>query len=219
VRGPGLPATGAPGLPDGPARRWQEAEDRLHPIAVASPETYERYLELVRAIAQELAPIATRAELVEAEPGAEAVAARAIARTELPTAGLDVVLATRAAFAVRGRALAIEEAATDRAQRVRTAEERGDDWVVIEEAGDGLLSPLRRLEMHLPDGAGVASSIEVDLEGGPAVFRVQEVALDPSTGKVLDPPAGKTEPLTFTERTAWASAVAELRQRLGGPAS
>ena len=204
---------GGPGHLDEAARRWQEAEDRLHPIAVASPEIYERYLELVRAIAEELAPIATRARLLEAEPGAAAAAARAIDRGGLRAEGLDVELATRAAFAIRARALATEEAAADRRRRVRVARERGDDWVVIEEAGDGILSPLRGLEMHLPDGVGLATSIEIDLEGGSATYQVQEVALDPRTGSVLDPPA-TAGISTFGDRTSWEAAVTELKRRL-----
>ena len=191
----------------------------MHPIAVASPDVYERYLELVRAITEELAPIATRAQLLEAEPDAAAAAARAIDRRGVRAAGLDVVLATRAAFAIRARALAIEHAKADRTRRVRAAQERGDDWVVVDETGDGVLSAFRGLEMHLPDGAGLATSIEVDLERGSAAFRVQEVALDPHTGTVLDPGATAAEPLTFADRTAWESAVAELRRRLGGASS
>jgi hypothetical protein len=214
VREPDPPEGGGVGLLEDALRRWQEAEDRLHPIAVASPELYERSLELVRAIAGELAPIATRTQLLEAERDAAAAAARAIDRAGLRTEGLDVPLATRAAFAIRARSLASEEAAADRRNRVRAAEERGDDWVVIERTGDGVMSPFRGLEMHLPDGAGLATWIEVDLEGGPASYSVQEVALDPRTGSLLDPAAPGSEPATFGDRTSWEAAVAELKRGL-----
>jgi hypothetical protein len=175
---------------------------------------YERYLELVRAIVVELASVPTRARLVDAEPDAGSMAARAIDRGKLRADGLDVELATAAAFALRARALATEEAAADRRRRVRIARERGDEWVVIEEAGDGVLSPFRGLEMHLPDGAGVATSIEIDLDRGFAVHRVQEVALDPDTGTPLGPPPTVASPSTFDDRTAWETAVAELKRRL-----
>ncbi len=211
VRGPGPPAEG-PGSLDDALRRWQRAEDRLHPIAVASPELYERYLELVQAIVEELAPVPTRARLLEADAGP--TAARAIDRRKLRADGLDVELATGAAFAIRARALATEEAAADRRRRVRIARERGDEWVVIEEAGDGVLSPFRGLEMHLPDGAGVATSIEIDVDRGSATYRVQEVSLDPHTGTPLDPPPTAAPPSTFDDRAAWEAAVAGLKRRL-----
>jgi hypothetical protein len=152
--------------------------------------------------------------LLDAEADAGPMAARAIDRRKLRADGLDVELATAAAFAIRARALATEEAAADRRRRVRMARERGDGWVVIEEAGDGVLSPFRGLEMHLPDGAGVATSIEIDLDRGAAVYRVQEVALDPQTGEPLDLSPAAAPPSTFDDRTAWETAVAELKRRL-----
>jgi hypothetical protein len=68
--------------------------------------------------------------------------------------------------------------------------------------------------MHLPDGAGVATSIEIDLDRGSAAHRVQEVTLDPDTGEPLDPPPTAAPPSTFDDRTAWETAVAELKRRL-----
>lgn len=168
----------------------------------------------MQAIIEELASVPTRARLVDAEPDAGPMAARAIDHRKLRADGLDVELATAAAFAIRARALATEEAASDRRRRLRIARERGDEWVVIEEAGDGVLSPFRGLEMHLPDGAGVATSIEIDVDRGSATYRVQEVALDPDTGTPLDPPPTAAPPSTFDDRTAWESAVAELKRRL-----
>jgi hypothetical protein len=85
----------------------------------------------VQAIVEELAPVPTRARLVDAEADAGAMAARAIDHRKLRADGLDVELAAAAAFAIRARALATEEAAADRRRRVRIARERGDEWVVI----------------------------------------------------------------------------------------
>ncbi len=213
ARIPGFPGAGEPGHVDEPARRWVEAEDRVHPIAVASPETYERYLEVVGAIADELGSIATRAQLVEADRSAGAIAERAIARAGISAEGLDLRLAAGAAFAMRDRALAVEERGREAARRVTAAENRGDEWVVVEESGDGAMTPYRRLEMHLPDGAGLVCSVDADLEGGPTVYRVQVVGLDPRTGRGLDRARQGEAPLTFSKRDPWQEAITELRAR------
>ena len=205
---------GEPGDLDETARRWHEAEDRLHPIAVASPETYERYLEVVGAIVDELGSIDTRAQLIEADPSAVATAERAVARAALAAEGLDLRLAAGAAFAMRSRALAVEERREEAARRVRVARGRGDEWVVVEESGDGMMTPHRRLEMHLPDGAGLVCSVEADLEGGPTVFMVQVVAFDPRTGRAEVGPEPAEEPLSFSEERSWREAISTLRARL-----
>ncbi|MGH2629136.1 MAG: hypothetical protein ACRDHI_01065 [Actinomycetota bacterium] len=217
IRAPGFPAVGRPGRLDDAVQRWQEAEDRLHPIAVASPETYERYLELIRAIAGELGPIATREQLVEADPRSGAIADRAVTRTGLAAEGLDLRLAAGAAFAVRDRVLAVEERRREASRRVCAAAGRGDDWVVVDESGDGVMTPYRRLEMHLPDGAGLVCSIDADLEGGPTVFGVQVVALDPRTGRVEVGQEPAEGPLTFPEERSWREAITDLRARLESP--
>jgi len=184
---------------------------------VASPETYERYLELVRVIVDELHVIDTSAQLLEADRNAEAIARRAVAGSELVSDGLDLRLAAGAAFAVRSRRLAVEERRNDAERRVRAARERGDAWVVIEETGDGVLTPYRRVEMHLPDGAGLICTIEADLEGGPTIYRAQVVQLDPTTGRGVDRPARAGEPLTFSERRQWREAISDLMSRIESP--
>ncbi|MGZ8630641.1 MAG: hypothetical protein ACXWZF_06690 [Actinomycetota bacterium] len=186
----------------------------MHPIALASPETYERYLELVRVIVDELEVVDTRAQLLEADRNAEAIARRAVAGSGLVSEGLDLRLAAGAAFAVRSRRLAVEERRNDAEHRVRAARERGDAWVVIEETGDGVLTPYRRLEMHVPDGAGLICTVEADLEGGPTVYRAQVVELDPRTGRGVDRPEGIGEPLTFSERRPWQDAIVNLMSRI-----
>jgi len=184
---------------------------------VASPETYERYLELVRVIVEELEVVETRAQLLEADRSAEAIARRAVAGSGLVSDGLDLRLAAGAAFAVRSRRLAVEERRNDAERRVRAARERGDAWVVIEETGDGVLTPYRRVEMHLPDGAGLVCTVETDLEGGPTIYRAQVVELDPMTGRGVDRPERAGEPLTFSERRRWREAISDLMSRIESP--
>jgi hypothetical protein len=189
----------------------------LHPIAVASPETYEHYLELVRVIVDELEVVETRAQLIEADRNAEAIARRAVADSGLVSDSLDLRLAAGAAFAVRSRRLAVEERRSDAERRVRAAREHGEPWVVIEEIGDGVLTPYRRLEMHLPDGAGLICTVEADLEGGPTIYRAQVVELDPSTGRGVDRPERVGEPLTFSERRHWREAISDLMSQIESP--
>ena len=202
--------------------QWIDAEDRLHPIALADPETYERYLRLLRIVADELASARTHEQLLDAYGLANEIAVRAIAREGFAADGLDLSLATTAAFGLRRREVIAEQRNDEILRRMRAARERGDHWVVVDETGTvelGGFVPYRRLEMHLPDGAGLYSFIEPSPEADAPVFGVQVVSLDLSTGRAAPDADPLPEPSTFTEREAWESAVADLRHQIGETAS
>ena len=203
-------------------RRWIDAEDRLHPVALADPETYQRYLRLVRIVADELTAARTHEQLVEAYGNADEIVGRAIAREGFAADGLDLRLATAAAFGLRRREVTTELHDREVLRRVRAAEERGEPWVVIEETGRvelGGFVPYRRLEMHLPDGAGLHSFVEPDPVVDVPVFGVQVVALDPRTGRGAAQAGRAPEPRTFTDRDQWESAMRDLRHELDEPSS
>jgi hypothetical protein len=176
----------------------------------------------VRIVADELASARTHEQLIQTYGHADEVAGRAVAREAFDADGLDLRLATAAAFGLRRREVAAEVRGEEILRRVRAAADRGESWVVLEESGRvelGGFVPYRRLEMHLPDGRGLYSFVEPDPDGDVPVFGVQVVALDPTTGRRATHANTSTEPLTFTEREPWESAVRDLRHEIDDASS
>ncbi|MGH2539355.1 MAG: hypothetical protein ACRDGK_02420, partial [Actinomycetota bacterium] len=65
--------------------------------------------------------------------------------------------------------------------------------------------------------SGLACSIDVDIDGGPGVFAVEVVTLDPRSGRVIARPAAHPASLTFPEEGQWREAITDLRARLESP--
>jgi len=199
--------------------RWTAAEDRLHPLVLAQPETYERYLQLVRAVADALDDARTREQLVEAYGRARAIVEATIAREGITADGLDLGLVAGAAFGLRYREVIAELRKDEVKRRLAAAGDHGDRWVVVHEtglAGGFPSSAYRKLEMHLPDGMALHSFVELDADMDRPVFGVEVVKLDPKTGGGVPAKEAPPEPLTFSEREPWEAAVEELRAGLGG---
>lgn len=76
--------------------------------------------------------------------------------------------------------------------------------------------PYRKLEMHLPDGMALHSFVELDADMDRPVFGVEVVRLDPQTGAGVPETEPSQEPLRFSEREPWESALVELRAGLDG---
>jgi hypothetical protein len=220
---PGSPAPADHGAGDVPvevAQRWQAAEERLYPIVMVRPDLYERSIELVRSIADELRGVTTTAALVQAFGDAAEIAARVIKRESLAVDDLDVGLATSAAFALRHREMVGELARGRAMERIQAARQRGEAWVVLYEAGtqgQAPAVPYRRLEMHLRGGAGLHVYVEQDIATARPVYGVQAVQLDPHTGDWLNEATVWDEPRTFDDPEPWQALIAELRGRLASP--
>lgn len=191
----------------------------MRPVVLAQPEIYERYLRLVRMIADELGFARTPEQLAEAYGRAPEIVDATILRGGIAAEGMDLLTVAGAAFGLRYREVLAELRSDDAIRRVRAARQSGDEWVVVYEAGDAggpRLPPYRRLEMHLPDGMGLHAFVELDQEMARPVYRVEVVRLDPETGGGLPRTAAPSEPLTFTEPGPWEAKVEDLRARLGG---
>jgi hypothetical protein len=220
---PGSPAPADHGAGDVPvevAQRWQAAEERLYPVVMVRPDLYERSIELVRSIADELRGITTTAALVQAFGDAAEIAARVIKRESLAVDDIDVGLATSAAFALRHRELVGELARARAMERIQAARQRGEAWVVLYEAGtqgQAPAVPYRRLEMHLRGGAGLHVYVEQDIATARPVYGVQAVQLDPHTGDWLNEATVWDEPRTFDDPEPWQALISELRGRLASP--
>jgi hypothetical protein len=186
------------------------------------PDLYERSIELVRSIADELREHTTPAALLEAFGRADEVAAQVIRRESLEhqVEGVDLVLATTAAFSLRYRELVGEVAREQALERIRAARERGDAWVVVHESGTLQQAPAvayRRLEMHLGSGAGLHVFVQQDPETAAPVYAVEPVQLDPQTGDWLHEATGWAEPRSFSTQAPWRELIQELHGRLANP--
>jgi hypothetical protein len=190
-------------------RRWTEAEARLYPVVLVRPELYERYIRLVKAIADELAATVAGLEgLVARFEGAEDLAREVAGRLGVPEGDMDFALVAGAAFAHRYREALQDQHRDDARERIRTARERGDASVVVYETGSRGIPPYRRLEMRLSDGAGVHSFIELDPETGDPVYGLEQIQLDPQTGDWVTDAEALMSRTMFADAAAWAVGVA-----------
>ena len=165
--------------------RWRAAEEQLYPVVMVRPDLYERSIEFVRSVADELRAFSTPAALLDAFGRAAEIAARVVRRESLATEGVDLALATTAAFSLRYREL-VGEVARERAiERIRAARERGDAWVVLHESGtleQAPAVPYRRLEMHLGGRRRPAPVRPAGPGDGRARLRGRERAARPADG-------------------------------------
>ncbi|HEY2957986.1 MAG TPA: hypothetical protein VGM21_07215 [Actinomycetota bacterium] len=218
---PGSPRRGgrSPGeVPEELLRRWRAAEERLYPVVMVRPDLYERSIELVRSIADELRAVTTTADLVAAFGDAAEIAARVVRRESLAVDDIDLALATSAAFGLRHRELVGELGRGRAMERIGAARERGEAWVVLHEAGtpgQAPAVPYRRLEMHLGDGAALHVYVEQDVATARPLYGVEAVQLDPHTGDWLNEATAWAEPRTYAEPGPWQARIEELRGRLG----
>jgi len=198
-------------------RRWRAAEQRLYPAVVSSPEGYDRYVALVRAVTDELGSVRSTEALVDVYVDGVDVAAAA-ARSHMSTEGLDLDLALGAAFCLRYRELVAETRREEVQRRVEEAVARGEEWVVIKEAPPWLQSPFppwRRLEMHLPEGNGLHTWVEESLGDEGVEYGVEVVPLDPRTGQWVSG-GSVTDRRTFSDYQVWQDAVEALKARYDG---
>jgi hypothetical protein len=207
-------------VPDDVLLRWRAAEERLYPVVMVRPDLYERSIELVRSVADELRAFTTPAALLDGFARAAEIAAEVIRRESLAVDDVDLGLATTAAFSLRYRELLGEVAREQAIGRIRAARERGDAWVVLHESGTLEQAPAvayRRLEMHLGSGAGLHVFVQQDPETAAPVYAVEPVQLDPQTGDWLHEATQWAEPRSFARQAPWRELIQELRGRLASP--
>lgn len=204
----------------GLAARWRAAEHQLYPLLLNDPAAYRRGVLAVRALADELVSAASGAALEAAWPAYAGPGGRAAQVLAQSGAGSEEAslaeLVAGAAFALRARELAAEADAAAVAARIAAAVAAGDEWVVLREIGrreHAAFGSYRRLEMHLPDGAGLHLCAELSPEDGRPVFVVEAVALDPASGR---PRAEVAERWEARDPAGWAAHESRIRDKLGG---
>jgi hypothetical protein len=198
--------------------RWNVAERHLYPVVMARPDLYERYLALVRALADDLGDVWTPEALAAAFGDAVARAGRIAARTGVLTEELDLGVAAGAAFAVRYREIKAAAARGAVAARVQEATAKGERWVVLQEpSGERAPDPFAatvssRVELHLPTGVAIHSFVELDPETYQPRYGVEAARLDPISGELARDEEPVATPRTFDDPAAWERAVTALRQ-------
>jgi hypothetical protein len=198
--------------------RWNQAERHLYPVVLASPDRYERYLALVRALADDLGDLPDPDALAAAFGEAVPMAARTAARVGVPADGLDLDVAAGAAFALRYREVKVAEARATVAAKVQAAAAAGEQWVVLSEpAGGQLPDPFAaatssRVELHVPTRLAVHSFVELDPDTYQPRYGVEAARLDPVSGELARDEEPVAIPRTFDDRAAWEQAVAALRR-------
>jgi hypothetical protein len=204
-------------VPDAPGElvgRWRIAEQRLYPIVLADPLSYERYVLAVRRLADELSAVTSPEALIQAFGEAAPRAAEHLRTVGAPDDPGSVDLVAGAAFALRERQLAAAQAAAERRRRLADAARSGAAWVVVQRQGELAMASFgnyRCLEMHLPDGAGLYAFAEPQAEAVQPIYVVERLQLDPASGAAL----GEVEQRwTFEDAASWVAALDELRDVL-----
>lgn len=194
---------------------WRSAEERLYPVVMLRPDLYQRSIELVRKVADELAATCPDIDaMVAAWTEATDLVYRVSSLALLPLGDLDVSLVAGAAFSLRYREVAMAVARAERIERVRAAAAGGEAWVEIEHTGTpdaAAFMPYARLEMHVPSGLGLRRSLGADPDTGRPVFGVERLRLDRATGDVLGS-AGDDPAEEFETQAEWEAAI-EMRRR------
>jgi hypothetical protein len=206
--------------------RWNVAERRLYPVVMARPDLYERYLALVRALADDLGDLSTPEALAAAFGNAVARAARTAARVGAPTEGLDLGVAAGAAFALRYREVKAAAARAAVVARVQQATAKGEAWIVLQEPSGGQTpdpfagAVSSRVELHIPTGVAIHSFVELDPDTYQPRYGVEAARLDPVSGELARDEELVATPRTFDDPAVWERAVAALRRECEtGPGS
>jgi hypothetical protein len=220
VRGSGDEEAGpapAVAVPAATLRSWDEAEARLFPLVMSRPEAYERALVLIQETLGQLRNGCDDIPALLAESGrgaamvAEAAGGGPDERDFLTGIRLDLIAA--AACAMRYRELRAVLADRERMAALAGARARGESWAVVEESGDLTrvpYVPYQRVEAHVPSGRSVIVSIEPDETLSRPVWRLDEAALDPATGRLV---VG-AEVGSYNGAEEFDAALASVRQRL-----
>lgn len=186
-------------------------------MVVVNPHQYETNLRLVRAMTDQMSDLATVEELMEAYGGRSSMAASTAHGMPLAAPQPEVEgLLVDAAFHARYRELQSELEKAEVERRIAAAGD-GPGWVLLAETGADGATPapgFQRVEMHLPDGKGLYTFVDLDPSTYGPSYGVEVLRLDPSSGEELpdDPIASRQE---FSELTDWERAIAEARQQIG----
>lgn len=204
------PADGTQHLPADVAARMRAAEDRLYPLAMVDVGLYQRGTTLCGLLLEDLrghspdliALLGRRAPLLDRLPGLADEAG-------LSLLGLEPETLVDAAMALRCRELELERAPAQQQQRLASARDNGQEWLVAEPSPAAVMAGFyRREELHVPTGVRLVSSVEAGATGRPTAFVLEVIPPDVDQGPARS--------VTFDDEDAWLRAAAEYRSEISG---
>lgn len=192
---------------------WRRAEAAVYPSVMVNATLYQQYIEVVRAIVDELRDVRTEDDLFRAWRERSALGAETV-REISPSMGMmmDQSAVRDAAFCQRHREITREHGKEIARQRLEAARRRGAEWVVLFD--DVTPFGSHRLEMHVRSGRALHASAQTE-PLGEASYELEVVQLDPRDGAwLLDKP-----PLMPAKRYArhdeWEARIAQARELYG----
>jgi hypothetical protein len=198
---------------DAAVAAWRRAEAVVYPSVMVNAILYEQYIQVVRAIVDELRDVHGEEDLVRTWHEQRGLGADAVRRLSPSMAALMDAEAVRdAAFCQRHRETMREHAREIAQQRLIEARRSGGRWVVLFEDVTPIGS--HRLEMHVRSGRAIHASAKVEADGA-ATYELEVVQLDPRDGAwLLDKPP--LMPSTkFSGHEEWEARIAQAREQFG----
>jgi hypothetical protein len=198
-------------IPPEAMARFTAAEARLYPLAMVDADLYQRATALVGMLARDLrencpdieAVLGRRDLLLTLLPDQAALAGVSLA-------GLQADTVVDCASALRCREVQAQRAEASARARVDAARESGQEWVVEEpDPATVMAGVFRKVELHLPTGCIVVSSVEADSAGAPSEYRLELIPPRTDSGAIRE---GRSE--SYPDRASWALATERIRAEL-----
>jgi hypothetical protein len=192
---------------------WRRAEGVVYPSVMVNADLYQQYIQVVRAIVEELSDVHTEDDLVQAWHERRGLGSEILHRLS-PSMGMmmDRTSVTDAAFCQRHREITREHGKEIALQRLEEARREGAAWVMLFE--DVTPFGSHRLEMHVRSGRAIHASAQTE-PFGTATYELEVVQLDPRNGAWLldEPPLMPTR--KFSRHDEWEARIAEARELFG----
>ena len=198
---------------DAAVAAWRRGEAVVYPSVMVNAALYEQYVQVVRAIVDQLRDVHGEDDLVRTWHEQRGLGTDAVHRLSPSMAALMDVDAVRdAAFCQRHRETTREHAKEIARARLAQARTTGAPWVLLFE--DVTPFGSHRLEMHVRSGVAIHASAKTE-PGGEATYELEVVRLDPRDGAwLLDKP-----PLMparqFLRHDEWEARIAQAREHFG----
>ena len=189
---------------------WRRAEAAVYPSVMVNATLYQQYIQVVRAIVDELGDLRTEDDLVVAWEERRGLGNEMVHRLA-PSMGMmmDQTAVTGAAFCQRHREITREHGKEIALERLEAARRRGDQWVVLFE--DVTPFGSHRLEMHVRSGRAIHASAKTE-PMGEATYELEVVQLDPRDGTWLLDKAPLMPSRRFTRHDEWEARIAAARE-------
>jgi hypothetical protein len=195
---------------------WRAAETKLYPMVVVSPHQYEVNLRLVRAMTKALSGATTVEALAAAYDQGQELLAKAVQDSGAAAPSTEVApLLIGAAFQGRYRELPGERQHKSAIDAIHAAGDRRG-WVTLGESGDdgpNAGAGFRRIEIHLPDGMGMHTYIDIDATTFMPLYGLELLQLDPGTGEFAGDEARPVR-CEFADRDEWLQAIAVRKSQV-----